>query len=272
MMRLRKAHAMAMAVLALAVALSLPAQSPPPAKTPPQSRQFDMTPAVAKKPTARAAKKTEPPAKAGSSASVATVANQGLPKKQSPANTATAAAQAGQKTPQPAKPAAPGKAAPKTPATSKPAPATKPPGETAQKPPAKKSAKATGKARAKAPVEKPASPRASVSRRDPFEPLLGKERSGGGSPERLPPGKAGLVVSTLRLDGIVRAPNGMIAVVSNPQQRVYFLRDGDQLYDGRVERITMDAGSFNETGKDAFGKPVDRTVTKRLYPSPGEQR
>ncbi|PYU14379.1 MAG: hypothetical protein DMG29_09770 [Acidobacteria bacterium] len=101
---------------------------------------------------------------------------------------------------------------------------------------------------------------------------MGKERSGGGSPERLPPGKAGLVVSTLRLDGIVRAPNGMIAVVSNPQQRVYFLRDGDQLYDGRVERITMDAVSFNETGKDAFGKPVDRTVTKRLYPSPGEQR
>lgn len=275
-MRLRKAHAMAMAVLALAVALSLPAQSPPPAKTPPQSRQFDMTPAVAKQATAPAAKKTEPPAKTGSSAkppaNVATAPSQGLPKTQSPANTATAATQAGQKTPQPAKPAAPGKAAPKTPAPSKPAPATKPPAETAQKPPAKKSAKAPGKARAKAPVEKPATPRASVSRRDPFEPLVGKERSGGGSPERLPPGKAGLVVSTLRLDGIVRAPNGMIAVVSNPQQRVYFLRDGDQLYDGRVERITMDAVSFNETGKDAFGKPVDRTVTKRLYPSPGEQR
>ncbi len=269
MMRLREAHAMAVAVLVLAVALSLPAQSPPPA-------QFDVTPTAAKQATAPAAKKTEPIAKTGSSAklpaSVATAANQGLPKTQSPANTATAAAQAGQKTPQPAKPAAPGKAAPKTPAPSKPAPATKPPGETAQKPPAKKSAKATGKARAKAPVEKPASPRASVSRRDPFEPLLGKERSGGGSPERLPPGKAGLVVSTLRLDGIVRAPNGMIAVVSNPQQRVYFLRDGDQLYDGRVERITMDAVSFNETGKDAFGKPVERTVTKRLYPSPGEQR
>ncbi len=109
-----------------------------------------------------------------------------------------------------------------------------------------------------------------MARRDPFDPLVGKDRPGSGSPERLPPGKAGLVVSTLRLDGIVRGPNGMIAVVSNPQQRVYFLREGDQLYDGKVERITMEGVAFHEIGKDAFGKPVDRQVTKRLYPSPGE--
>src|SRR6266852_3638043 len=109
-----------------------------------------------------------------------------------------------------------------------------------------------------------------VARRDPFDPLVGKDRPGSGSSERLPPGKAGLVVSTLRLDGIVRGPNGMIAVVSNPQQRVYFLREGDQLYDGKVERITMEGVAFHEIGKDAFGKPVDRQVTKRLYPSPGE--
>jgi len=29
----------------------------------------------------------------------------------------------------------------------------------------------------------------------------------------------------------------MIAVVTNPQLRTYFLREGDQLYDGRVERL-----------------------------------
>jgi len=117
-------------------------------------------------------------------------------------------------------------------------------------------------------VERPVSP---VVRRDPFEPLVSKQRPGAEIPERLPPGKAGLVISTLRLDGIVRGPNGMIAVVSNPQQRVYFLREGDQLYDGRVEKITMEAVSFHQTGKDAFGKPVARQVSKRLYPSPGEQ-
>ncbi len=38
----------------------------------------------------------------------------------------------------------------------------------------------------------------------------------------------------------MHAPNGMIAVVSNPQQRTYFLHEGDQLYDGRVDKIAMD--------------------------------
>ena len=89
----------------------------------------------------------------------------------------------------------------------------------------------------------------------------------------LPPGKAGLQVSTLRLDGIVRAPNGMIAVVSNPQARTYFLREGDHLYDGSVDKITMDGVSFHEEGKDAFGKPMERQVNKRIYStSSGEQQ
>ena len=140
------------------------------------------------------------------------------------------------------------------------APAAKPPAKNAPK---AKKAPPAGKAGPAAPAR--------VARRDPFDPLVSKQHPGG-VPEHLPPGKAGLVVSTLRLDGIVRGPNGMIAVVSNPQQRVYFLREGDQLYDGRVERITMEAVAFHESGKDAFGKPVERQVIKRLYPSPGEQR
>jgi hypothetical protein len=109
-----------------------------------------------------------------------------------------------------------------------------------------------------------------VAKRDPFESLLGREQGGPKGP--LPPGKAGLQVGTLRLDGIVRAPNGMIAVVSNPQSRTYFLREGDQLYDGRVEKIAMDGVSFHEIGKDAFGKPVERQVNKRIYASAGEQQ
>ena len=111
-----------------------------------------------------------------------------------------------------------------------------------------------------------------AARRDPFESLLSHSSQGKGA-ANLPPGKAGLQVSTLRLDGIVRAPNGMIAVVSNPQSRTYFLREGDHLYDGDVEKITMDGVSFHEEGKDAFGKPVQREVNKRIYStSSGEQQ
>jgi Tfp pilus assembly protein PilP len=111
-----------------------------------------------------------------------------------------------------------------------------------------------------------------VARRDPFDTLLSKARSGNEPPENLPPGKAGLIIETLHINGIVNSPTGTIAVVSNSQQRVYFLRDGDKLYDGSVQKITLDGITFQETGKDAFGKPLERTVTKNLYQISGEKQ
>lgn len=131
-------------------------------------------------------------------------------------------------------------------------------------------AKPTPSKSAKAPVEKPAEEK--VVRRDPFDTLITRAKPGNAPPENLPPGKAGLVVASLKIDGIVQNAGGTIAIVSNPQQRVYFLREGDKLYDGSVDKITLDAVSFHEFGKDAFGKPLERQVTKRLYPSPGEQQ
>ena len=218
--------------------------------------------------------------------------------------TSTAAKPGGQAA---AKPAAPGQAKPALQAPAKPVgqapanraaiPATKPatqPGAqaTAKAPvpspihpaakPAAKPVKTKSAAKPNKPAEKAVGPAGApkpaaeselkAARRDPFESLVAHSQSGKG-PANLPPGKAGLQVSTLRLDGIVRAPNGMIAVVSNPQARTYFLREGDHLYDGSVERITMDGVSFHEEGKDAFGKPVERQVNKRIYStSSGEQQ
>ena|SRR6266705_318542 len=196
-------------------------------------------------------------------------------------------AQANPSTPNSAKPA-PGNAGkpaqqaakPAAPATTKSAPqAAKPAGKSAGKPAAKGAAKKSPAKRAVKSAEKRATPGSAPAaaasevrqaRRDPFESLLG--RQGGKAALNLPPGKLGLQVSTLRLDGIVRAPTGMIAVVSNPQARTYFLREGDRLYDGSVEKISMDGVSFHEEGKDAFGKPVERQVNKRIYSSPGEQQ
>jgi hypothetical protein len=115
--------------------------------------------------------------------------------------------------------------------------------------------------------------RVSVVRRDPFDPLIDKNKGEVAGPQApLPAGKPGLMVASLRIDGIVKQSNSMIAIVSNPQMRVYFLHEGDRLYDGNVEHITMEGVSFHETGKDAFGKPVERELTKRLYPTPGEQQ
>jgi Tfp pilus assembly protein PilP len=180
---------------------------------------------------------------------------------------ANPAAPAGAKT---APPAA-GKAAPQSGKPAAPAAAKKP----AAKPAVNKVAKAPKPAK---PVETAVNPDApkegeeKASRRDPFESLVARQQAQKNATAQLPPGKAGLQVSTLRLDGIVKAPSGMIAVVTNPQARTYFLREGDQLYDGRVEKIAMDGVSFHEIGKDAFGKPVERQVNKRIYSSAGEQQ
>lgn len=106
--------------------------------------------------------------------------------------------------------------------------------------------------------------------RDPFAALVRTGDSGGHL--NLPPGIAGLQVATLRLQGLVRGPEGMIAVVANPQDRVYFLHDGDHIFDGIVEKIDMDKITFQQENKDAFGRPVQREVVKRLYPIAGEEQ
>ena len=173
--------------------------------------------------------------------------------------------------------AAPGMRAQTAPASTT---ASKPAAQTATKPAAQTGAKPAAKKHTKTPApvartvsdKKPVESEQRIARRDPFESLIGRKQAQDALAKNLPPGKAGLQVGTLRLDGIVKSANGMIAVVANPQQRTYFLREGDQLYDGKVEKISMEGVTFHEEGKDAFGKPVEREVNKRLYTSAGEQQ
>ncbi|MGH9470416.1 MAG: hypothetical protein ACRD1N_08760 [Terriglobia bacterium] len=117
-------------------------------------------------------------------------------------------------------------------------------------------------------------------RRDPFKlpapPAPGALRHAADAPQRpavvLPPGPRGLIVSQLRLEGVVSENAGgeMIAVVTNGTDRAYFLRDGEELYDGAVRRITPGAVYFTERLKSAGGRDVE--VVKRLAPASGELR
>lgn len=86
-----------------------------------------------------------------------------------------------------------------------------------------------------------------------------------------PPGKGGLVIDELRLEGVVRIEptRTMIAVVTNATNRAYFLREGDALYNGVVSKITRDAAYFRESIRDAKGQLGSREVVKRLGPAPG---
>jgi hypothetical protein len=150
------------------------------------------------------------------------------------------------------------------------------PAKAGRQPKAKTPAQAASPANAAPSGESAAPPTAekaesAASRRDPFLPLV-TEKKEGGKMEHLPPGKAGLVITTVRVDGAVRSQEGMIAVLSNSDQHVYFVREGDQLYDGNVDKIGLDGVTFRQNSKDAFGQPVERIVTKRIYASAGEQQ
>ena len=71
---------------------------------------------------------------------------------------------------------------------------------------------------------------------------------------------------------MVRTADGMVAVVSNPQDSVYFIHDGDHIFDGVVEKIGIDDVTFRQESKDAFGRTIDRDVAKRLYPIAGDEQ
>jgi hypothetical protein len=141
---------------------------------------------------------------------------------------------------------------------------------------------AAARAQAAAPASQAAAPQAAASpqaaparpapagaagRRDPFRPLVVKGQTDE-LPARLPPGKAGLVIGQLTVQGIVRGLNGeWIAVVDNKTKRAFFLFVGDELYNGTVSRITVDTVVFDERVMDAQGRMVTREVVKRLNPS-----
>jgi len=118
-----------------------------------------------------------------------------------------------------------------------------------------------------------------VGRRDPFK-LPGAPGPGGevsiGEELRgpLPKGPRGLVISQLRLEGIVRLDqsNTMIAVVTNYTNRAYFLRENDAVYNGVVSKITPDSISFKENYLDHLGRAQVREISRRLSGAPGEGR
>ena len=155
------------------------------------------------------------------------------------ASAAWAQASASQK---PAKSAAPA-AKPKTAAS---APAQKP---MAAKPAAPKAAAAS-------------TPGAPTGKRDPFVSLavIRAQQIGASCGT----GKRCLVIDQVDLKGVVKTPNGMIAMVENTAKKAYFLRENDPVFNGYVLKITGDSVIFKETSTDNQGRTQTRDVVKRV--------
>jgi len=113
-----------------------------------------------------------------------------------------------------------------------------------------------------------------VGRRDPFK-LPGPPAPAGAGGEapigNLPPGTRGLVISRLKLEGIVRLDTSgvLIAVVDTNANRAYFLRENDAVYNGVVAKITPDSVTFRENTLDSAGRLATRDVVLRLSQGPG---
>lgn len=97
--------------------------------------------------------------------------------------------------------------------------------------------------------------------RDPFvSPVVERSR---GSVPCVGTGRQCLEVGEVSLHGVVRGPNGFIAVVVNGEH-TYFLHNNDPLANGQVERITKDSIVLRERYFDETGRPGTREITRKL--------
>jgi Tfp pilus assembly protein PilP len=102
--------------------------------------------------------------------------------------------------------------------------------------------------------------------RDPFQPVFDVPRAEGPTVKRpRPPGIEGMDVQELELVGIVEMESGSIAFFNGTDNHGYFLRVGDRVYDGRIERIDRDKVVFEQEFSGAPGRRT-REVVKRLRP------
>ena len=112
--------------------------------------------------------------------------------------------------------------------------------------------------------------------RDPFKAWVAPNSADHSAfePVRLPAGTRGLLISGLRLEGVVRQQpaDEMIAVVTNDTKRAYFLRVNDTVYNGVVSKITPVAVYFKENTLDSQGRVVPREVEIKLGSALGEGR
>ena len=121
-------------------------------------------------------------------------------------------------------------------------------------------------------------PSTAGGRRDPFKPWMPPGTSGhsvaSGVSGSLPAGIRGLVISELRVEGIIHleSTNNMIAVVTNNTKRAYFLRVNDTVYNGVVSKITPEAVYFKENTLDSSGRVATHEVALKLGSAPGEGR
>lgn len=107
------------------------------------------------------------------------------------------------------------------------------------------------------------------SRRDPFKSLLVSSELPeirGPRPEGIP----GLLIDEVTVTGVFRTQAGYVAQVqSAANEKSFLLREGDELYDGDVVRISEDEIVFKQIVQDPTALKPFREVVKTLSNNQG---
>jgi Tfp pilus assembly protein PilP len=101
-------------------------------------------------------------------------------------------------------------------------------------------------------------------RRDPFRSLVGpavKVEQGS-----RPPGVPGMLIDEMKLQGIVQTRQGLVGMISGPDNNGYLIRVGDKTFDGEVIRITRTSVVFRQEVNDPTRIERYREVVKDLTP------
>jgi Tfp pilus assembly protein PilP len=109
-----------------------------------------------------------------------------------------------------------------------------------------------------------------AGRRDPFRSLVEQTKAEKGP---RPKGIAGMLISEVDLVGIVQKGRDNLAFFNGSDNKGYFLRVGDQLYDGRIIQIDRHTGQvvFRQEINDPRSIKPYRDITKRLYSAEEEK-
>ncbi len=133
-----------------------------------------------------------------------------------------------------------------------------------KKAPAAKTQPKAGPAAAKGAAS--ARPAGTPTRRDPFVTPISKTASKVDQPSCAGPGKRSLLLSQTALRGVARTPGGMIAVVTTSGNRTYFLRENDQVCNGRVVKVSEDSLVYEENLLDALGRVKKAEQVMKIPP------
>lgn len=104
-------------------------------------------------------------------------------------------------------------------------------------------------------------------RRDPFVSLIKGLQGEGSSSRGKKAGLEAFLIQEVALKGIVKTPQGFVAMLLGTDGKSYFPRVSARLFDGQIVAIDQSSVTFRQEVTDPLSPVRTRDVKKSLYPS-----